>query len=157
MRKLEIKDADIMRLSVKQEIQRSEESLLGLLSESIGWQAPEHHLPQQFGAAIGVRQGWRIFYQLGFRRRKPRPIIGHADPLTQLILKHLRRLTLRDDIDLWFENECHFQQHGSRCSLWVPAEEIDPVLLNMPPERISHIRGCLQEDGYSFTDCEKII
>jgi hypothetical protein len=135
MRKLDIKDADIMRLSVKQEIQRSEESLLGCSQSLLDGKLLSHHLPQQFGVAIGVRQCRRIFYQLRFRRRKPRPIIAHADPLTQLILKHLRRLTLRDDIDHWFEDKCHFQQHGSRCALWVPAEEIDPVLLNMPTRK----------------------
>jgi transposase len=39
-----------------------------------------HHLVEQYGVKIGVRQCQRIFRQLGFRFRKPRPIIANADP-----------------------------------------------------------------------------
>ncbi len=35
-------------------------------------------------------------------------------------------------IDLWALDEVHFQQHGSRCRLWVPPEDRDPVLLHHP-------------------------
>ena len=132
MRKLEIKDADIMRLTVEHEIQRSEESLLGGPQSLLHGKLLSHHLPQQFGVSIGIRQCRRLFYQSTFRRRKPRPIVPLADPLTQLILKYLQRLTLRNDISHWFEDECHFQRHGSRCVLRAPAKEMAPALLNMP-------------------------
>jgi transposase len=39
-----------------------------------------HHLSEQYGIKIGVRQCQRIFRQLGFRFRKPRPVIASADP-----------------------------------------------------------------------------
>jgi hypothetical protein len=29
-------------------------------------------------------------------------------------------------------DEVHFQQHGSRCRMWVPPETKDPVLLHHP-------------------------
>ncbi len=32
---------------------------------------------------LGVRQGQRLFRQLGFRLRKPRPSLAHADPERQ--------------------------------------------------------------------------
>jgi transposase len=35
-------------------------------------------------------------------------------------------------IDLWATDEVHFQQHGSRCQMWVPPEIKDPVLLHHP-------------------------
>ena len=35
------------------------------------------------GITLGVRQSQRLFRQLGFRLRKPRPIIAHADPEEQ--------------------------------------------------------------------------
>ena len=38
---------------------------------------------KQFGIDIGVRQSQRLFRQLGFRMRKPRPIIAKADPERQ--------------------------------------------------------------------------
>jgi transposase len=38
-------------------------------------------------------------------------------------------------IDLWATDEVHFQQHGSRCRMWIPPEEKDPVLLHEPTRR----------------------
>lgn len=37
----------------------------------------------RFGVSLGVRQCQRIFRQLGFRLRKPRPVIARADPERQ--------------------------------------------------------------------------
>jgi len=42
-----------------------------------------HHLAARCGVGLGVRQCQRIFRQLGFRRRKPRPLIAGADPEMQ--------------------------------------------------------------------------
>jgi len=42
-----------------------------------------HHLAGKFGVALGVRQCQRLFRRLGFRRRKPRPVIAKADPDAQ--------------------------------------------------------------------------
>ena len=39
-----------------------------------------HHLREQCDLDLGVRQCQRIFRQLGFRRRKPRPVIAKPDP-----------------------------------------------------------------------------
>jgi transposase len=39
-----------------------------------------HHLQQQYRLELGVRQCQRIFRHLGFRRRKPRPVIAKPDP-----------------------------------------------------------------------------
>ena len=38
-----------------------------------------HHLEQTQKVALGVRQCQRIFHQLGFRLRKPRPVIARAN------------------------------------------------------------------------------
>jgi len=38
---------------------------------------------QRYGIPIGVRQCQRMFRQLGFRLRKPRPALAHADPAAQ--------------------------------------------------------------------------
>ena len=38
---------------------------------------------QQWGVSLGVRQCQRIFRQLGFRLRTPRPKIAHGDPALQ--------------------------------------------------------------------------
>ena len=38
-------------------------------------------------------------------------------------------------IDLWSTDEVHFQQHGSRCRMWIPPETKDPVLLHHPTRK----------------------
>lgn len=38
-----------------------------------------HHLLSAYHVTLGVRQCQRWFNKLGFRRRKPRPVIAHAD------------------------------------------------------------------------------
>lgn len=54
----------------------------------------------------------------------------------------------RDDIELWFEDECHFQQHGSRCAMWVPPEEKDPVVLHAPTRKsIAYFGAVHPADG----------
>jgi hypothetical protein len=32
-----------------------------------------------------------------------------------------------ETVDLWATGEVHFQQHGSRCQMWIPPETKDPV------------------------------
>ena len=35
-------------------------------------------------------------------------------------------------VDLWAIDEVHFQQHGSRCRMWIPPETKKPILLRHP-------------------------
>jgi transposase len=42
---------------------------------------------QRWGITLGVRQCQRLFRQLGFRLRKPRPQIANADPVLQARVK----------------------------------------------------------------------
>ena len=46
-----------------------------------------HHLTEMYGVQISVRQCQRLFHKLGFRRRKPRPVIAKADPEAQRAYK----------------------------------------------------------------------
>lgn len=46
-----------------------------------------HHLAETHGVALGVRQCQRLFHHLGFRQRKPRPVIAQADPVAQAAYK----------------------------------------------------------------------
>jgi transposase len=41
------------------------------------------YIAQCYDVQLGVRQSQRLFRQLGFRFRKPRPVIAHADPERQ--------------------------------------------------------------------------
>lgn len=38
-------------------------------------------------------------------------------------------------LDLWALDEVPFQQHGSRCRMWVPPEDVDPVVWHHPTRR----------------------
>ena len=44
-------------------------------------------IQQSWGASLGVRQCQRLFRDLGFRFRKPRPKMAHADPKRQAAYK----------------------------------------------------------------------
>ena len=46
-----------------------------------------HHIGQTYRVALGVRQCQRIFRKMGFRLRKPRPVIAHGDPELQAAYK----------------------------------------------------------------------
>ncbi len=46
-----------------------------------------HHLEVAYGIHMGVRQCQRLFKQLGFRLRKPRPVIAKSDPEAQKAYK----------------------------------------------------------------------
>ena len=45
------------------------------------------YIKQEWGIDLGVRQCQRLFRQLGFRFRKPRPVIAHANPEQQARFK----------------------------------------------------------------------
>jgi transposase len=46
-----------------------------------------HHIKKKFSLHIGVRQCQRLFHYLGFRHRKPRPVIANANPEAQMAYK----------------------------------------------------------------------
>jgi len=46
-----------------------------------------HHLKKKFAVELKVRQCQNLFHRLGFRRRKPRPVIAKADIETQKAYK----------------------------------------------------------------------
>lgn len=45
------------------------------------------HLHQHYQIELGVRQCQRLFKQMGFRLRKPRPVIANADRAAQKVFK----------------------------------------------------------------------
>lgn len=47
----------------------------------------QHHLRSSYGVELGIRQCQRLFGKMGFRLRKPRPVIAQADPEAQKAFK----------------------------------------------------------------------
>lgn len=58
-------------------------------------------------------------------------------------LKKLRVLSGNNDIELWSLDECHFQQHGSRCMMWIPPEDTDPIILHEPTRKHISVFGAV--------------
>jgi transposase len=46
-----------------------------------------YHIRKKYAKLVGVRQCQRLFHNLGFRLRKPRPLIAQADPVLQEVFK----------------------------------------------------------------------
>lgn len=54
-------------------------------------------------------------------------------------------------VDLWALDEVHFQQHGSRCRMWIPPEIKDPVVYHHPTRRSVGYFGAVRlRDGNFF-------
>ena len=54
-------------------------------------------------------------------------------------------------VDLWALDEVHFQQHGSRCRMWVPPEIKDPILYHHPTRHSVGYFGAVRlRDGKFF-------
>ena len=53
------------------------------------WDGPllAEHLRRHYGLDLGVRQCQRVFRQMGFRLRKPRPQVAQSDPLKVAAVK----------------------------------------------------------------------
>jgi len=46
-------------------------------------------------------------------------------------------------LDLWSLDECHFQQHGTRCRMWIPPETKDPIVLHAPTRKSLALFGAV--------------
>lgn len=69
---------------------RSHPSEYGLAGNLWDGKLLSHFIDQQLGTQLGVRQCQRLFRRLGFRFRKPRPLIAKADPQAQQDFKKNR-------------------------------------------------------------------
>lgn len=66
-------------------------------------------------------------------------------------IKKLIALAKNNEVDLWALDEVHFQQYGSRCRMWVPPEEREPVVLHHPGRRSVGYFGAVRiRDGKFF-------
>ncbi|MDH3380006.1 MAG: winged helix-turn-helix domain-containing protein [Gammaproteobacteria bacterium] len=71
---------------LKRELRRDPRSL-GYEQTLWDGQLLSHHLQRRHGVRLKVRQCQRLFRQLDFRLRKPRPEIAQADPVRQRAFK----------------------------------------------------------------------
>lgn len=63
-------------------------------------------------------------------------------------IKKLGELSQNPEVDIWAMDEVRFQQHGSRCRMWIPPEDKEPVLLHHPTHRsIGYFGAVRLRDG----------
>jgi len=78
-----------VRTSLGKDLRRSPREL-GYAQNFWDGRLLSHHLARVYNVHIGIRHCQRLFHQLGFRRRKPRPVIASADPQAQKQYKKTR-------------------------------------------------------------------
>ena len=66
-------------------------------------------------------------------------------------LKKILEYAVNKGLDLWALDEVHFQQHGSRCRMWVPPESKDPVVLHHPTRKSVGYFGAIRLRDGKFT------
>lgn len=81
---------DERQLKKVEEALRSHPSRYGLEGNLWDGKLLSHFIERQFDVELGVRQCQRLFRRLGFRFRKPRPLIAKADPELQQDFKKNR-------------------------------------------------------------------
>ena len=72
---------------------------------------------------LGVRQGQRMFRQLGFRLRKPGLAIGQADPERQKAQKNSEDCWKMPAVYHWATDEGHFEQRGQLSHVGAPFKQ----------------------------------
>lgn len=77
---------DSLRQAIEKDL-RTDPRELGYTQTMWDGKLLSHHLLSVHKVKLGVRQCQRWFQKLGFRRRKPRPVIAHADPELQRAYK----------------------------------------------------------------------
>ena len=68
---------EAVRKSLGKDLRRSPREL-GYTQNLWDGRLLSHHLAHIYDVHVGIRQCQRLFHQLGFRRRKPRPVIASA-------------------------------------------------------------------------------
>jgi hypothetical protein len=68
----------------------------------------------------------------------------------RLNIKKLHGILKQGKIDVWAMDEVHFQQHGSRCRMWVPPDVKDPVLFHHPTRKSVGYFGAVRLNDGKF-------
>jgi transposase len=66
---------------------RRDPEVFGLAGHLWDGKLLSEHLRRRYGVTLGVRQCQRVFGQMGFRLRKPRPQVAQSDPVKVAALK----------------------------------------------------------------------
>ena len=108
-------------------------------------------LQKRDGVPVSVRQCQRRFRLVATRYRLRRPLVAKGAPQRPAKHKKLQAWAHDPALALWSLDEVHFCQPGSRCRLWVPWEEADPVLWPYPGRKsVGYYGAVRRRDGQGF-------
>jgi len=62
---------------------------------------------------------------------------------------------LKNEVAVWFMDECHFQQHGSRLTAWFPKDEKDPIVRHASTRKKVGIIGAVKANDETLFACEE--
>jgi transposase len=71
---------------LQRDVRRSPEAF-GLAENLWDGRLLSEHLKKRYGVELGIRQCQRLFHQMGFRLRKPRPQVAQSDPIRVAAVK----------------------------------------------------------------------
>ena len=79
-------DVDAEWRQLQRDLRRSPQAF-GLAENLWDGRLVSEHLRKHYGVDLSVRQCQRIFHQMGFRLRKPRPQVAQSDPIRVAAVK----------------------------------------------------------------------
>lgn len=75
-----------------------------------------------------------------------------AIPQSERHIKKLHELACMNSADIWFLDECHFQQRGSRETMWIARDVKDPIVFHAPTRKSVGYFGAIRaSDGKLVT------
>ena len=74
-----------------------------------------------------------------------------------MTLKKLTEKYRSGKYEIWSTDECHFHQHGSRCRMWIPIENKNPVVFQEPNRFKISVFGSVNIEDGRFVYCMKSI
>src|SRR4030066_1258499 len=95
------------------------------------------------GSWLGFVSASVFFISLAFAGENHDLLLPRLIHQHKRLLKKLRKLAKNPMNEIWSLDECHFQQHGSRCTMWVPPEEKDPIVLHAPTKKSISLFGAV--------------
>ena len=93
------------------------------------------YLRRRYWVRLGVRQCQRLLATWGLAAKSQTPSPPVRSGQGRGVIKKTAPLARRLGSELWSVDECHFQQHGTRCHMWAPPEIKDPVGLHAPTRK----------------------
>lgn len=123
------------------------------------WDGPllAEHILQQYQVTFGVRRCEQLFHQMGYSMQRPRPSPNGFLPEAREAFEQVREEEEEDpDVELWYQDEVHFQQATTVTQMWAPIGQQPNVLSAPTREKIGFIGAVNPQTGELYTNPEEV-